>query len=310
MSTIKQKIIPSLWFDRQAEEAAGFYTSIFGNSRIGPSVRATKAGFETHGLPEGTVITIEFELEGQRFAAINGGPMFKFNPSISFLVACRTKEEVDALWKPLAAGGQALMELGEYPFSGRYGWTQDRYGLSWQVMFMGDRPIGPRITPTLMFVGEQCGKAEEAIKLYTSLFPKAGIGDILRYGKGEEPDKEGTIKHAAFTLEGQGFAAMESALMHDFTFNEAVSLMELCETQEEIDRYWAKLTADGGQESMCGWLKDKFGVSWQIVPAGLDEMLRDPDVKKAERVTNVFLKMKKFDIAELENAYRGQAARR
>jgi predicted 3-demethylubiquinone-9 3-methyltransferase (glyoxalase superfamily) len=157
--------------------------------------------------------------------------MFKFNPSISFLVACRTKDEVDALWKPLSEGGQALMELGEYPFSGRYGWTQDKYGLSWQVMLMGNIPVGQKITPTLMFVGDQAGRAEEAIKLYTSIFPKSGIGDILRYGKGEEPDKEGTVKHAGFTLEGQSFAAMDSAHRHNFAFNEAVSLMELCETQ-------------------------------------------------------------------------------
>lgn len=302
---MEQKIIPNLWFDRQAEEAAGFYASIFKNSRIGHLMRATKAGFETTGVPEGSVVTVEFELEGQKFVGINGGPLFKFTPSVSFLVACATKEEVDALWARLSEDGTALMELGAYPFSERYGWTQDKYGLSWQVMAMGDRPIKQKIIPTLMFVGEQCGKAEEAIKLYTSLFPKAGIGDILRYGKGEEPDKEGTIKHAGFTLEGQSFAAMDSAHKHEFAFNEAVSLMELCEDQAEIDRCWAKLTADGGQESMCGWLKDKFGVSWQIVPAGLDEMLRDPDVKKAERVTNAFLKMKKFDIAELEKAYRG-----
>jgi predicted 3-demethylubiquinone-9 3-methyltransferase (glyoxalase superfamily) len=98
---------------------------------------------------------------------------------------------------------------------------------------------------------------------------------------------------------------MDSAYRHDFAFNEAISLMEVCETQAEIDRYWAKLTADGGRESMCGWLKDKFGVSWQIAPASLDAMLRDPDVKKVERVTDAFLKMRKFDIAELERAFRG-----
>ena len=123
------------------------------------------------------------------------------------------------------------MELGAYPFSERYGWTRDRYGLSWQVMAMGDRPIKQKITPTLMFVGDQCGKAEDAIRLYTSVFNGAGIGGILRYGKGEEPDKEGTIKHAAFTLEHQEFAAMDSAWEHDFAFNEAVSLMVGCENQ-------------------------------------------------------------------------------
>jgi len=156
-----------------------------------------------------------------------------------------------------------------------------------------------------MFVGEQCGKAEAAINFYTSVFNNAKIGDIDRYGKGEEPDKEGTIKHAAFTLENQEFAAMDSALKHDFTFNEAISFMVECKTQEEIDYYWEKLSAYGGQEGVCGWLKDKFGVSWQVTPTGLDEMLRDPDKEKVERVTNAFLKMKKFDIRELKKAYEG-----
>ncbi len=197
------------------------------------------------------------------------------------------------------------MELGPYPFSEWYGWIQDKYGLSWQVMAMGDRTIDQKITPTLMFAGAQCGKAEAAIRLYTSVFENSKIGDILRYGKGEAPDKEGTIKHGAFTLEGQAFAAMDSAYEHAFTFNEAVSLMRSCETQKEIDYYWEKLTADGGQESMCGWLKDKFGVSWQVAPDDLDEMLRDPDKAKVERVTNAFLKMKKFDIKELKKAFKG-----
>ncbi|MFZ3384683.1 MAG: VOC family protein [Candidatus Methanoperedens sp.] len=305
MATIRQKITPNLWFDRQAEEAGKFYVSAFKNSRVGRITRASKAGFEIHGLPEGTVMTIEFEIEGQKFIAINGGPLFKFTPAVSFLVACNTKEEVDAIWEKLSEGGTALMELGEYPFSERYGWTQDRYGLSWQVMFMGDRKMKQKITPTLMFVGEHCGKAEAAINFYTSVFNNTEIGDILRYGKGEEPDKEGTIKHAAFKLENQGFAAMDSAHKHDFTFNEAISFMVECKTQEEIDYYWEKLTADGGQESMCGWLKDKFGVSWQVTPTALGEMLQDHDKEKVERVTNTFLKMKKFDIGELRKAYEG-----
>jgi len=302
---MEQNIIPNLWFDREAEEAAGFYTSIFKNSRIGHLMRATKAGFETTGVPEGSVVTVEFDLEDQKFVGINGGPLFKFTPAVSFLVACATKEEVDALWARLSEDGTVMMELGAYPFSERYGWTQDKYGLSWQVMAMGDRPIKQKIIPTLMFVGEQCGKAEEAIKLYTSLFEKAGIGGIDRYGKGEEPDKEGTIRHAGFTLEGQEFAAMDSAYDHHFTFNEAISLLRTCETQAEIDRFWGKLTADGGQESMCGWLKDKYGVSWQIAPSILEKMLRDPDIEKVERVTEAFLKMQKLVIAELEKAYRG-----
>ena len=308
MTKTGRKIVPNLWFDRQAEEAAGFYASVFANAKVGPVIRAGKVGFETHGLPEGAVMTVEFEIEGQTFIAINGGPLFKFTPAVSFLVACRTKEDVDALWDKLAEGGTALMELGEYPFSERYGWTQDRYGLSWQVMAMGGRPIRQKITPTLMFVGEQCGKAEEAIRLYASIFKNAGVGDFLRYGKGEEPDREGTIKHAGFRLEGQEFAAMDSAYPHAFSFSEAISFAVTCPDQAEIDYYWTKLTADGGQESMCGWLKDKFGVSWQVAPLVLNDMLRDPDPKKVERVTRAFLSMKKFDIAALERAYKGETS--
>jgi predicted 3-demethylubiquinone-9 3-methyltransferase (glyoxalase superfamily) len=172
-------------------------------------------------------------------------------------------------------------------------------------MYMGNLKVRQKTTPTLMFAGEQWGKAETAINIYTSVFKNAGIGNILRYSKGEEPDKEGTLKHAAFTLEGQEFAAMDSAHRYQFTFNEAISFMVVCRSQQEIDRFWEKLIADGGQEGVCGWLKDKFGVSWQVTPAVLAEMLSDPDKKKVERVTSAFLKMKKFDLSELEKAYNG-----
>jgi len=302
---VKQKIVPCLWYDRQAEEAAKYYVSLFNKSKTGNITRYSKAGFEVHGMPEGMVLTVEFEIEGQQFVAFNGRPLFKFNPSISFLIACQTKAEVDALWKQLSEGGSALMEIGAYPHSERYGWTQDRYGLSWQVMFKDGRIIKQKIIPTLMYVGKQSGKAEEAVNFYASVFRDAKVGAIDRYVKGEEPDREGTVKHAAFTLEGQEFAAMDSALEHKFAFNEAVSLMVYCENQPGIDYYWEKLLAGGGQESVCGWLKDKFGVSWQVTPVVLSRMLHDPDKAKVERVTNAFLRMKKFNIAELEKAFKG-----
>jgi predicted 3-demethylubiquinone-9 3-methyltransferase (glyoxalase superfamily) len=169
-------------------------------------------------------------------------------------------------------------------------------------MFMGDRAIKQRITPTLMFVAEQCGQAEDAINFYTSVFRNAKVDHVLRYGKDEEPDKEGTIRHAGIVLEGQSFAVMDCARAHGFTFNEAISFIVRCNTQEEIDYFWSKLSADptAGQ---CGWLKDQFGLSWQIVPAVMEQMLQDEDRKKLERVTQAFLKMKKFDIAKLEEAY-------
>jgi predicted 3-demethylubiquinone-9 3-methyltransferase (glyoxalase superfamily) len=293
-----QKITPHLWFDKEAKEAAKFYTSVFPKSKI-------KDTTTLHNTPSGTVDIVAIELLVQEFKLISAGPLFKFNPSVSFLVAGKTKDEVEALWGKLSKGGSALMELGEYPFSEKYGWVQDKFGLSWQLMYMGDRKTKQRITPTLMFVGDVCGKAEEAITFYTSVFHKAKVGDILRYGKGEEPDQEGTIKHAAFKLEGQEFAAMDSAHEHKFAFNEAISLMVHCDTQKEIDYYWEKLSADPMAEQ-CGWLKDKYGLSWQIVPTVMDEMMKDKDEEKLARVTEAFLKMKKFDMKALQQAYEGK----
>jgi predicted 3-demethylubiquinone-9 3-methyltransferase (glyoxalase superfamily) len=258
-----------------------------------------------HNTPSGTVDLVTIELLGQEFTLLSAGPLFKFTPAVSYLIACNTKEEVDELWKKLSEGGKALMELDKYPFSERYGWTQDKYGLSWQIMFMGDQPIKQKIVPTMMFVGDVCGKTEEAINFYTSVFHNAKVEHIMRYNKGEEPDKEGTVRHAAFILEGQGFAAMDSAHEHKFTFNEAISFIVHCKTQEEIDYYWEKLSADPAAEQ-CGWLKDKYGFSWQIVPTIMDEMLNDKDEKKLARVTEAFLKMKKFDIETLEKAYKGE----
>jgi len=161
-----QKITPFLWFDRQAEEAAKFYTSVFKNSKVGKILRYDEASAKAAGGPVGSVLTIEFEIEGQKFTALNGGPDFKFNESISFVVNC--------------------------------------------------------------------------------------------------------------------------------------------DTQKEVDYFWEKLTADGGQESQCGWLKDKFGVSWQVTPTVLIEMLHDKDPKKSERVMNAMMQMQKIDIEKLQAAYAGK----
>ncbi len=236
--------------------------------------------------------------------AISAGPRFRFDPSVSFRVDCATVEEVDQLWAALAQGGTPLMPLDSYPFSDRYGWTADRYGLSWQIMHAGDREVGQRITPSLMFVGDVCGKAEEAITFYASVLPESRVGDIRRYGAGQEPDVAGTVKHASFSLAGQEFAAMDSAHDHDFGFNEAVSLMVSCDTQEEIDAYWDRLSAVPEAEQ-CGWLRDRYGVSWQVVPAAMDAMLTTGTAEQRARVTAAFLGMKKFDLAALQRAYEG-----
>ncbi|MBW7955477.1 VOC family protein [Patescibacteria group bacterium] len=290
-----QKITPHLWFDKEAKEAATFYTSLFPDSAI----QETTVLQDT---PSGTADVVRIKIAGYELVLLNAGPYFKFNPSVSFVVSCSTAEEVDQYWKTLSEGGSVLMELAEYPFSKRYGWLQDKYGLSWQIMVADAAQIKQKITPTMMFVGAQCGKTEEAVNFYASVFHNTQVGYMLRYAGGEEPDKEGTVKHVSFTLEGLEFAAMDSARMHDFTFNEAISFIISCQTQEEVDYYWEKLSADPAAEQ-CGWLKDKFGFSWQVEPIELVEMMRDKDPQRVARVTQAFLKMKKFDIAKLREAY-------
>ncbi len=294
-----QKITPHFWFDKEAKEAAEFYTSIFPDSKV-TSVSKIK------DTPSGDCDIVSFTLCGQQFESISAGPVFKLNPSISFLVACDTKEDVDKLWNKLSKGGKALMELGEYPFSARYGWLQDKYGVSWQIMFTDKHKAEQKITPTLMFVGKQCGKAEEAMNFYTSIFKNSKVGGIMRYGKGEAPDKEGTIKHAEFILEGQNFEIMDSAHKHEFEFNEAVSFIVDCKDQKEVDYFWDSLMKDGGRPQQCGWLKDRFGVSWQIIPAALGKLMSDPDPMKSERALKAMLDMVKIDVAGLQKAHDGK----
>jgi predicted 3-demethylubiquinone-9 3-methyltransferase (glyoxalase superfamily) len=295
--------MPCLWFDKQAEEAAKFYTSLFKDSKIGRVLYYGKEGHEIHGMPEGTVLTVEFEINGQTFTALNGGPVFTFTPAISFFVNCKTQQELDELWKKLSQGGTVLMKLDKYPFSEKFGWLNDKFGLSWQLN-LGSRK--QKITPFLMFVGEQHGKAEEAMNFYISMFENSGVTSITRYGKNED-EPMGTVKHSIFTLESQEFMAIDSAFKHDFTFNEAISFIVNCETQEEVDRLWNKLSEGGDEKAQqCGWLKDKYGVSWQVVPTILDELLADKDKKKAGKVMEALLKMKKLDIKKLKEAYNGK----
>src|SRR5205823_10275591 len=176
---------------------------------------------------------------------------------------------------------------------------QDKYGLSWQIIYAGGSSIIQKLTPVLMFVGNVCGKAEEAINFYVSVFKGAPDGatggdtkaDIFaRYGKSAEPDKEGTVQYAQFSLLGQEFGAMDSAREHNFAFNEAISFIVPCDTQEEIDYFWEKLSAEPKAEQ-CGWLKDKYGLSWQIAPAVMRELLGGNDKKRVDRVTKAFLEM-------------------
>lgn len=301
MST--QKIVPHLWFDKEAKEATKFYTSLFPNSKVTNTTTIT-------GTPSGDCDIVSFDLWGMSFMAINAGPIFKFNPSISFMVNFdpsqdkKAVEMIDKIWEELSKGGKVLMPLDKYPFSERYGWIEDKYGLSWQLILTnpeGDKR--PPIIPSLLFVGDVCGKAEEASEFYLSVFKDSKRGLVAHYPKGMEPEKEENVMFTDFKLNGQWFAAMDSAQIHKFAFSEAISFIVKCDSQEEIDYFWGKMSAVPESEQ-CGWLKDKYGVSWQIVPRVMDEMMASGNKVKIDRMTQAFLQMKKFDINALEKAYK------
>lgn len=293
-----QKIVPHLWFDRSARDAVTLYMSAFGNSEIIGSGRLSDT-------PSGSVEIVVLNLSGQEFQLLFAGPEFKFTPAVSFLVSFATEQETALAWQKLSDGGQVLMPFSAYPFSKLYGWVQDRYGLSWQVMLVTGRDIKQKITPMLMFTGGNAGKAEEAMRFYASLFPESGIGHIARYGADRQPDQEGTVMFGSFALAGEQFAAMDSAHPHGFGFNEAISFMVTCDNQAEIDAYWNGLAADPNA-GQCGWLKDHYGLSWQIVPSAMREMMAHGSREQIARVTKAFLQMKKFDLATLQQAYEGK----
>ncbi|MHB8870978.1 MAG: VOC family protein [Candidatus Doudnabacteria bacterium] len=300
-----QKITPHLWFDKEAKEAAEFYVSSFGGDSEITSAAVIK------DTPSGDTEMVTFRLLGQNFLSISAGPIFKLNPSISFFVnfdpskSLSAKEDLDALWEKLSKGGTVMMELNKYPFSERYGWVQDKYGVSWQLILSNaNGEPRPNIMPSLLFTGSLYGKAEAAMKFYMSVFKDSKEGIISHYGKGKEPDTEEAVMYEDFSILGEWFAAMESALPHKFTFNEAISFVVSCDTQEEIDYYWEKLSAHPEAEQ-CGWCKDKFNVSWQIVPSSMGKLMGGTPEQRA-RVTQSFLKMKKFNIADLESAFEGK----
>ena len=288
-----QKITPFLWFDTEAEAAANWYVSLFSDAEVRDVARMGESG---------PVIVASLRIANLEISLLNGGSTYAPTPAVSFFVSCPDAAQVDSLWGALSDGGTALMPLDAYPFSEKYGWVQDKYGVSWQIS-VGDGP--QTATPFLLFVGEQFGRAEEALAYYTAIFTNAAVGEILRFGP-DAHEPEGAVMFSDFTLAGQPFFAMESSADHQFTFTEGTSFSISCADQTEVDYFWNALTADGGEESMCGWLKDKFGLSWQVIPRVLPELLGGPDPEGAGRAMQAMLGMRKLDIAELQRAYDGK----
>ena len=276
---MENQLYTCLWFNGQIKEASEFYCSLFEQSKI---------------LASNPIIS-KFELAGTPVKLLNGGALFAKNPSISFFVRCETKEEVEKLWKALSDGGKAMMPLDTYPWSEYYGWVCDKYGMTWQLFFAPIQPGEQKVISSMLFTNEVYGRAEEAIRYYASVFKESKIFFTEQYKDGE-PQPAGKLKFGSFELNHAQFAAMDGPGNHDFQFNEGVSMVVECKDQEEVDYYWDKLS-EGGHEGQCGWLKDKFGVSWQIVPTVLNELMRNPET--AEKARNAFMKMKKFIIKDL-----------
>lgn len=302
-----QKIVPHLWFDNRTKDAVDTYVRAF--SPLGDSCLLSSVVLPD--TPSGDALNVEFMLAGHRFMAIDGGPYFRPNPSISFFVNFdpsrdpRAHEHLDGLWAILIEGGFALMDLGEYPFSSHYGWLQDRFGVSWQLILTDpDGEERPVIVPSLLFTREHAGQALAARDFWISVFGDSRPGLTAPYPAGMEPDVEGTLMFGDFVLEGQWFAAADSALDHSFSFDEGVSLLVECEDQDEIDRLWEALSAVPEAEQ-CGWLKDRFGVSWQIAPADMGQMMATGTPDQVRRLTEAFLPMRKLDVAALSAAWEG-----
>ncbi|RYD99237.1 MAG: VOC family protein [Sphingobacteriales bacterium] len=284
---MNQDIYPCLWCNNNAEEVAAFYAE------------ALQAKITTSNA-----VVVNIEVAGDRIMLLNGGAQFTKNPSVSLMLICHSTEELHQYWDALVKEGVPLMPLNAYPFADLYGWVRDKYGMTWQLYFKAGYTAEQRITPTLMFINKNNGKAKEAINLYTSIFADSGIDGIMYYRDGEGGDEPDHIQHAEFRIKNYKIACMDSSLDHRFDFNEGISMVAMTQNQEETDHLWNHLIANGGSESRCGWLKDKFGLSWQIVPKRLAELIGDQENRaKSKAAMNAMLQMNKIVIADLEAAY-------
>ena len=290
-----QKIYPCIWLKERADEAAKFYVSLFENSTIGFTSYVGKSGAEISGQKVGSVLTVDLEIGGQSMQLLNGGTYYKLNPSTSIYVWCETEKEIDHLWKNLSAQGTVLFELQKYPWAEKYGWCTDRFGLSWQLM-IGKGPA--KIAPALLFTGEAYGKGEKAVNFYLSKFKNSKIEFMHK-----DPSTN-TVLHSVFKLDGVPFVLMEgpSKGKEEMGLNGAMSFVINCKDQNEIDIYWNSIKRAGSPEA-CGWIEDEFGVSWQVVPTMMIELLKDSNTQKVESMMAAMMKMEKLEIELLKNAF-------
>ncbi len=297
------RIVPCIWLDDQAEAAASFYVAAFGEGRVEAVAHFPRSGENPANKPPGSVLTVDFTVAGQRFTLLNGGPNSRPNPSVSFHVHLPDAASVDALYAALGAGGVDLMPLDAYPWSPRFVWLQDRFGVSWQLMARADA-TRPTVVPALMFAGLHHGRAREAIAAYAAALPGSRVLHVEDFGEGEGGEV-GTVKQAVLELLGQPVVAMDGGAGHAFGFDEGVSLQVTCADQAEVDRVATALAADGGEEGPCGWVRDRFGLWWQVVPEAVAGWMASDDEAARDRVFHALVPMRRLDVAALERAYRG-----
>ena len=312
-----QRIVPCFWSNGTAEETAAFYAAALPDTSFEVTSRYPETGLLDFQQPlAGLPLTVDVLIGGYRVTLVNAGPEFRPNPSISLTLhfdprgfdgsMLRARAALDATWGALGFGGRVLMELGEYPFSGRYGWVEDRYGVSWQLMLVdpeapGGDPTGavaPFVMPCLMFGAGAQNRAAEAIDRYVEVLGAAkSLGGAERgftapYPVPTGPAPAGAVMYGDFRVGEQRFSAMDSGVDQPESFTNGVSLIVNAHGQDEIDLLWAALSAVPEAEQ-CGWLVDAFGVSWQIVPDNMDELMQRPDAFPH------MLQMKKIVIADL-----------
>lgn len=246
-----------------------------------------------------TTMVISIEIEGQKLMFLNGGPQFRPNQTLSLMLMCDSHEEVQNYYHRLSENGKVMMEIDTYPWSEKYAWVEDQFGISWQLFFTSEK-AKQKFSPTMMFTGNNAGKCRQAIRFYTEIFPNSNIESIMEYQEGQgEP--AGNIAHSQFQIDDYTMMAMDSSHDHNAQFSEGISMVIMTDSQEETDFYWSKLT-ENGEESRCGWLKDQYGFSWQITPKRLIELTNTDHPETNRKAFDAMLKMKKIIIKDIENA--------
>ncbi|RRR49695.1 VOC family protein [Streptococcus suis] len=286
-----QAIIPHLWYDTEAKEAVAFYVELFGG-KIDWTYTITDT-------PSGDSDLIQFQLGDMTLAAISAGPYFKLNESMSLMVNVANKDEVTRLYQALSEGGRILMPLGEYPFSPYYVWLEDRFGLSWQLSYAPDLDKPYQFDICLLFSQDQVGLGQPMLDYYKDKLPQARLGRLSYYGEGEATVAVAKLNYAELFIGDQKIIAMDHGYGGEASFNEAFSLMVYVDSQEEAESWYEKVSAVPEAE-ICGWVKDQFGISWQIVPRILMEAYDTANPEKVKAVNAAVMTMKRLDIAAIQ----------